>query len=288
MSYKYTMLGIEGRGAQKLSHGELGSVGPALTGAVNSAVLTVRDLAHEFQTGAGTSLPVINGMSVTVRPGETIAIVGPSGSGKTTFLNLIAGRLRPTRGTIRFNGRADPVAAKPGYLGIVFQQPSLLPWRTVSENVSLPLELIGQAEDASSSITATLEQVGLTGFEDYLPSQVSGGMQSRAALARALITAPQLLLMDEPFGALDEMTAETLNVVLRDILHERAVTTLVVTHQLTQAVFLADRVWVFSARPARLVEDIRINIAAPRRLEVMDSDRFHALVRKVRSTMRTL
>ena len=255
---------------------------------VADMVLEIRHLVHEFQSVTGNALPVINDITAEVKAGQIIAIVGPSGSGKSTFLNLIAGRFPPTAGQILFDGTADPASAPPGHLGIVFQQPSLLPWRTIQENIALPLELIGKAVDAPATVATAIKQVDLNGFEDYLPSAVSGGMQSRAALARAIITAPRILLMDEPFGALDEMTAESLNIHLSSLLRNNSVTTLIVTHQLTQAIFLADRLWIFSPRPATLVADIRIDAPTPRGTQFLESQQFYAYLSNVRSIMRKL
>jgi NitT/TauT family transport system ATP-binding protein len=250
--------------------------------------IAIQKLAHEFPIASGGRLSVIECIDAEVLAGETVAIIGPSGSGKTTFLNLVAGRLRPTSGKIQFYDSADPTTIPPGQLGMVFQQPSLLPWRTVRENVALPLELIDRPADASAIVSTAINRVGLSGFEDYLPSQVSGGMQSRTGLARALVTSPRFLLMDEPFGALDEITAEALNVHLSSLLSDNAVTALIVTHQLAQAVFLADRVWVFSNRPATLFADVQIDFVQPRRADFLESDYFFDCIRKIRAVMSSL
>ncbi len=239
--------------------------------------LQIENLSHSFG-----DLPVLDDISLRVAPGEFVSIVGPSGCGKSTLLKLVAGLLAPRAGTLRANQDRS----------VVFQNATLLPWRTTEANVALPLEVAGAgAGEARPRACAALEGVRLEGFEDYYPGALSGGMQQRVALARALVTKPTLLLMDEPFGALDELTREEMNAVLLRARSRQGGASpsavLFVTHSVPEAVYLSDRVVVLSPRPARVEAVIDIPLPRPRRnKEVRYNDEFNRLVQEVRKSLR--
>jgi len=249
-------------------------------------LLTATHVGYSYLTSDGNSLEALNDVTLSIKHGEILGIIGPSGSGKTTFLRLLAGQLDPTRGVISFADGANPTQARAGDFGMVFQQPALLPWRTLAENVRLPLELVDQDKLRSPRVAECLRLVQLNGFEQYLPEQLSGGMQSRAALARALVTEPRLLVMDEPFGSLDEVTAQELNEQLSFVLTHKSITTVVVTHHLEHAAFLSDRVLVFSRRPAAIVAEVVIPFQRPRKSDVFDQPEFWDVSRKLRMELR--
>jgi NitT/TauT family transport system ATP-binding protein len=201
-------------------------------------------------------------LSFDVTPRETVALLGPSGCGKSTALRLIAGLERPTAGTIAWPGLAAPAPAA-GEIGFVFQDPTLLPWASVADNILLPLRLLKRAPD-HETVRALIEQMGLAGFEAALPRTLSGGMKMRASLARALASRPPILLLDEPFAAIDEITRHSLNDALLALKVREPLTVLFVTHSVFESVYLADRVLVFSRRPGRVVREIKIE-APPER-----------------------
>ena len=220
----------------------------------------------------------LEGLDLAVAPGEFVALLGPSGCGKSTALRLIAGLADPTAGTI---ARRPP--ARPGF---VFQDPTLMPWRTVRANVRLPLQMAGTPRaEADSRATAALARVGLAGFETAYPRQLSGGMKMRVSIARALVTAPALLLLDEPFAALDEITRPALNDDLLTLWSAERLAVLFVTHSIFESVYLATRVLVMSRRPGRIIADIPIN--APTRGETFrTSAEYGALCRTVSAALR--
>jgi NitT/TauT family transport system ATP-binding protein len=223
----------------------------------------------------------LSDINFTVRRGEFISVVGPSGCGKTTLLKILAGLSPKTEGTVRIAGR-DVTKPIPE-VGMVFQAPTLLPWRTIFENVMVPAQI--QKLDANKHrkrAQELLEMVGLTGFEKKYPYELSGGMQQRAGICRALVHDPAVLLMDEPFGALDAMTREYMNVELLRIWRESGQTAVLVTHSIPEAVFLSDRVIVLSPRPGRIAEVIDIDLERPRELNVMSSDRAGVYVERIR------
>ncbi len=212
-------------------------------------------------------------VSVTIAPGEFVSVLGPSGCGKSTLLRCIAGLETPTTGSIRVG---DSVVSKPPeHLGIVFQRDALLEWRTVLDNLMLPIEFRGgRRGEAITRAHALLRLVGLEGFEDRYPAQLSGGMRQRVAICRALVDDPMLLLMDEPFGALDALTRDQLNIELQKLWLADRKTVVFVTHSITEAVFLSDRVVVFSPRPGSIAEVIPIFLPRPRRLALRATPEF--------------
>jgi NitT/TauT family transport system ATP-binding protein len=222
-------------------------------------------------------LPVLAGIDLTVREGELVAIVGPSGCGKSSFLNAVDGLVKLTGGEIRVDGR---VVTAPGPdRAMVFQQDSLFPWRTVTRNVMYGLELQRRlpGDEMRKRAAALVDLVGLSGFADHYPHELSGGMRQRVNIARALAPDPQLLLLDEPFAALDSQTREFMQAELLKILARAGKTALFITHQIDEAIFLAGRVAVFSARPARIKEIVDIDLPAARSLEMKLSPRFREL-----------
>jgi NitT/TauT family transport system ATP-binding protein len=231
---------------------------------MNDAVLAFEDIGQDFPApGPGAAIRVLDGISLAVGSGQFVAVIGPSGCGKSTLLQMAAGLLMPTRGVVRHRGRA--VDAVNGKVGFVPQQAHLFPWKTLAENVELPLVLRGvAATERRTRVAAALEAVGLTGFEQYFPGQLSGGMQKRGSIARTLIYRPDVILMDEPFGALDAQTRMVMQDDLQMLSREAGATVLFVTHDITEAVLLADAVAIMSQRPAKLLANIRIDLPRPR------------------------
>jgi NitT/TauT family transport system ATP-binding protein len=232
----------------------------------------------------------IDEVTLEIAPGEFIAVVGPSGCGKSSLLRLISGLHPPASGTLLVEGA--PVSGPLKSVGMAFQNSNLLPWRTALENVLLPLEIVEpyrrdfSKAKFSAKARALLESVGLQGFADKHPWELSGGMQQRASICRALIHEPEILLLDEPFGALDAFTREELWVALRDLQAARKVTVMLVTHDLREAVFLADTVYVMSSRPGRIVRRCEVPIARPRDLEVTYTPEFQDVVHDLRALIR--
>lgn len=220
----------------------------------------------------------VRGLDFSVAPGELICILGPSGCGKSTLLGALAGHLNVSEGKLRVDG--VPVAGPSPVRGMVFQQHTLFPWKKVRENVAFGPKMRGvEKAERHRLADEILALVGLSGFEEFYPSQLSGGMQQRVEIARVLINQPHILLMDEPFGALDALTRSMMHDVLLDIWTKIPTTTLFVTHDIDEALFIADRVIMMSARPGRVIEDIRVPFARPRRAELVTEAEFVRLKR---------
>jgi NitT/TauT family transport system ATP-binding protein len=239
-------------------------------------------------TKKGTKVTALSDVSLTVAPGEFVSLIGPSGCGKSTLLRLIADLDTPTAGTITVFGKTTRRARIDQEYGIAFQQAGLLPWRTVTANIELPLELhgVGKAKRAARA-KELIELVGLGDFADHYPDQLSGGMQQRVAIARSIAEQPRLLLMDEPFGALDEMTREHMQLELMRITAETGAAVVFVTHSIPEAVFLSDRVVVMSPRPGRIrdIVDVRLGSAAERGEDLRENAAFFAAVTRVREAL---
>jgi NitT/TauT family transport system ATP-binding protein len=227
--------------------------------AAATPVIEARSLSHAYASRAGT-VRALEDVSLTVGEGEFVSLVGPSGCGKTTFLRAVAALLPSTAGTLRVFGQSPGEARATRALGLVTQEPGLLPWRTVAGNVALPLEITG----ATADVPALLDRVGIERFAAFHPRELSGGMRQRVALARALAHRPRLLLMDEPFGALDELSREELRLELLRIWERDRVSVLFVTHSIREAVLLSDRVLVMSRAPGRIVAEVAIDLPRPR------------------------
>ncbi len=260
------------------------SVRPLHAETPSTVALELSELAKQYPTRDGGVVQAVASVSATIRQGEFIAILGPSGCGKSTLLMMIAGLVKPSGGTMRF-GKANTNPGHPDF-GIVFQDPVLFPWRTVQDNVELPGEVVGMLKaERAQKARDLIKLVGLAGFERQLPSELSGGMQQRVAIARSLLLDPQLILMDEPFGALDAMTREQMNLEVQRISLESKATVIFVTHSIAEAAFLADRVFVMSGRPSTVREIVEVSIDRPRPIELMASDRFGVHVSRLRQLL---
>jgi NitT/TauT family transport system ATP-binding protein len=247
------------------------------------AVVSARNVTKTFGKGGVTALQDVD---LDVGRGEFISLIGPSGCGKSTLLRVIGDLVTPSAGEILVNGKPAQRARRDRDYGIVFQAAVLYDWRTVWKNIALPLELLGWDRGRRASrVREMLELVELQGFEKHYPWELSGGMQQRVSIARALSFSPALLLMDEPFGALDEMTRERLNLELLRIWAEAGATVIFVTHSISEAVFLSTRVFVMSARPGRITAVVPIDLQQPRTAETREDPRFFELVTEVRERL---
>lgn len=232
----------------------------------------------------GETVTALEGANFDIQAGEFISLVGPSGCGKSTLLRLVAGLIEKTSGDVKVN---DDLVTKPRTdIGMMFQKAVLLDWRTAIENVLLPSEMKHRiTQEDKDKAMASLELVGLKGFEFHFPKQLSGGMQQRVALARLIQTGADIMLMDEPFGALDEFTRERLNVELMRIVGELKATTLFVTHNIQEAIYLADRVMVMTPRPGKIAEIIEVKFERPRDISIQTSREFNIIIEQVRDTL---
>jgi len=250
----------------------------------NNVEIMLKDIGMVYQAD-GKEVPALTGVSLTIQKGEFISLLGPSGCGKTTLLRIVANLLQPTSGEIQIEGNTTRAARLQRKYGMVFQNPVLYDWRTVGKNVELPLEIMKiKKEDRKARVKSMLELVGLSKFSEHYPQQLSGGMQQRVGIARALAIRPEILLMDEPFSALDEFTKEKLHEDLLRIWSKTNKTVLFVTHNIAEAVFLSDRVCVLSPHPGRLSAVVDITLPRPRIKEVRDTTEFTTLVAKVRGS----
>ncbi len=257
----------------------------ATPGSVSEGI-TFLDVGRRFETREGQELTALEGVSLDIKPGEFVSLVGPSGCGKTTLLRMVAGLLVPTSGQVQIGG-VDVREPRPD-VGLVFQQALLLPWLSVLRNVLLPVDVQGQRiGDYRDRALDLIRMVGLGGFEKRLPNELSGGMQQRVALARALVHDPKILLMDEPFAALDAMTRETMNIELQRIWAEQHKTVLFVTHGIPESVFLSDRVVVMTARPGRVAAVIEIPFGRPRASALLGDAEFAAVAAQIRKVFDT-
>ncbi len=231
-------------------------------------------------------MTAVQGIDLEVGKGEFVSLIGPSGCGKSTLLRIVGDIVEPSAGEVTVNGKPARRARLDRDYGIVFQAPVLYDWRTVAKNIALPLEMLGwDRAKRNERVAAMLELVELTGFAGHHPWELSGGMQQRVSIARALSFSPALLLMDEPFGALDEMTRERLNMELLRIWAETGSTVIFVTHSISEAVFLSTRVVVMSARPGQITSVVPIELAQPRTYETREDPRFFELVTEVRELL---
>lgn len=254
---------------------------------MNAPAVRARAVERVFDTASG-QVHALTGVDLDVAPGEFVSLIGPSGCGKSTLLRLIADLDQPTSGELEVFGKPADRARRDQDYGIAFQQAGLLPWRTVADNVGLPLQLHGAPKAARAArVAELLEMVGLADFAGRHPDQLSGGMQQRVAIARALAESPRLLLMDEPFGALDEMTREKMQSDLLRICAETGAAVVFVTHSIPEAVYLSDRVVVMSPRPGRIsdVLEMQLAAAADRDDDLREDDRYYDMITAVREAL---
>jgi NitT/TauT family transport system ATP-binding protein len=247
---------------------------------MNREVIGIDDVSLVYRA-KNSAVHALDRVSIAACEGEFVALVGPSGCGKSTLLKLVSGLIPPSSGVIRVN--SEPVRGPTAAVGIVFQNPVLMAWRSTLRNILLQIEIRGlDVEGYRATAQELIQLVGLDGFENAYPHQLSGGMQQRVGLCRALVHDPDLLLMDEPFGALDALTREQMNAELQRIWMERRKTVLFITHSISEAVYLADRVLVMSPRPGRIVGEIKVDLARPRTVASTERQEFVHFTRQVR------
>jgi len=250
-------------------------------------VVSIRDVTKVYNAGGGDRVKALDTITLDIYPGEFVSLLGPSGCGKSTLLRLIGDLIAPSTGTVLVNGKSAHQARLGREYGMVFQQATLYDWRTVGKNVQLPLEVMNYPRGQREARTQKMLRLGqLEEFDRHYPWQLSGGMQQRVAIARALAIEPALLLMDEPFGALDEMTRERMQMELLSIWSQTKTTVVFVTHSIPEAVFLSSRVVVMSARPGRITGIIDIDLPRPRVFETRENSRFFEKLTEVRERLR--
>jgi len=259
---------------------------PTVVGDASPAIALDR-VSVRFTTERGT-VTALDGIDLSVQPGGFVTLLGPSGCGKSTLLRVVADLIAPSSGTVRILGGDASAARERRDIGFVFQDAALLPWRTAQQNVELPLEVGGgRARPGKRSPRELLELVGLAGWENAYPHELSGGMRQRVSIARALVNDPKLLLMDEPFGALDEITRDRLNEELLRVWEETATTILFVTHSIYEAAFLGQEVLLLAARPGRVRERVPVDLPAPRQIAMRETRAFVELVAHLRRVLET-
>ena len=246
--------------------------------------IDIQNISFEYQN-TSKLFPVIESINLTIEKGSFVSVIGPSGCGKTTLLRLIAGFITPKSGLILINGKLPSIAMKSRLIGYVFQQPVLFEWRTLRQNIELPGEIFKQKSIISKS-EEYMKLVGLADVFDYYPHELSGGMQSRAAIARALIHQPDVLLLDEPFADLDEINREHMNLELLRIWNETNTTMVFVTHNLEEAIFLSDTIYVLSSKPAKVFTMIDVALRRPRTIDIFDTPEYGIYLEKVRKALR--
>src|SRR5579863_8792142 len=258
-----------GTGAPLPTSAELGSTSGIRVDQVNKVFKVKR-----------RDLVALKDISLDIARSSFLVLIGPSGCGKSTLLRIIGDLESPTSGSVLVHGESPEVARKRHHIGVAFQDPALLPWRSVYDNIRFPLQVARHGPD-DKAVSELIELVGLKGFESAKPAQLSGGMRQRVAIARSLVLRPRVLLLDEPFGALDEMTRQRLNIELLRIWQEQMPTTVLVTHSIAEAVFLADNIAVLAPRPGRVLDCVRIDLPRPRDADLLHSPQFHALCDEV-------
>lgn len=262
---------------------EKGADPAAASGRSGGELVSVEGVTKVF---AARDLRALDPITLSIDDGDFVSVIGPSGCGKSTLLKIMAGLIPPTDGRVMLKG--TPVVGPREDIGIMFQEATLLPWRTALENVILPIEIRNGSKVAKGErkrVLELLDSVGLKDFNTVYPHELSGGMAQRVAISRMLVTEPAVLLLDEPFGALDELTRDYMNEELQRICFERNATAFMVTHSIAEAVFLGDRVVVMSARPGRIAEIIEVDLARPRTLDMTTREEFGQIVRRVREKL---
>jgi len=254
---------------------------------MTDSIVSLSNIGMTFNAGRSNATVALKDINLSIASGEFVSLIGPSGCGKSTLLRLVGDLLQPTQGAILVNGKSAHQARLDQDYGMVFQAPVLLEWRSILRNVMLPMELRGlKRQEQQTRARELLKLMELEGFEHHYPWQLSGGMQQRAAIARSLAIHPRLLLMDEPFGALDEMTRERMNLELHRIWQQTNTTVIFVTHSIAEAVFLSTRVVVMSARPGEILHVTEVDLPMPRTLDTREHSHFFELETEVREWLR--